>query len=289
MDTAKMHIAVKPLNDEESRRRTTSLMRRVTTIGILWFLLGFTVYFWRFHFGLSHDGKDWNDFGVFIAGFSGTGIAAVTLYAVAYGIRVQAEDLAKSRAFMADQSKTMAQQAFDSVFFNLLDRFSDVRDSVSIPVIREKYLANRDVPHSKEVIVKGRRAFELFYKKIHHPYKGMRGVEDRLLFLREIFKLEYRPVESELGPYFRTLYQIFKHVDRGQVTEKQKIDYAKMARAQLSDIELCVIFYDGLTDLAVKMKPLIEKFGILKHVNAENLLLEDDKRNLMLYDAKAFE
>jgi len=279
----------KELTDAESRVRTTRLMRRVAALGICWFILGFTLYFWRFHSGLSYDSKDWNDFGVFIAGFSGTGIAAVTLYAVAYGIRVQAEDLAKSRAFMAEQSKTMAQQAFDSVFFNLLDRFSDVRDSVTIPVVREKYLADRDVPHTKQVIVQGRHAFELFYKKMHHPYKDLKYAENRLFFLQEIFKIEYRPAESELGPYFRTLYQIFKHVDRGQVTEKQKIDYAKMARAQLSDIELCVIFYNGLTDMAKNLKPLIEKYGILKHVNAGNLLLEDDKRNRILYQAGAFE
>jgi hypothetical protein len=37
------------------------------------------------------------------------------------------------------------------------------------------------------------------------------------------------------------------------------------------------------------MKPLIEKYGILKHVNAARLLQEDDKRNPTLYDAKAFD
>ena len=62
-----------------------------------------------------------------------------------------------------------------------------------------------------------------------------------------------------------------------------------MARAQLSDVELCVIFYDGVTDLAVKFKPLIEKYGILKHVNAGHLLIEDDRRNLSLYARSAFE
>jgi hypothetical protein len=275
--------------DAESRARTTRLMRGVAAVGICWFILGFTLYFWRFHSGLSYDSKDWNDFGVFIAGFSGTGIAAITLYAVAYGIRVQAEDLAKSRAFMAEQSKTMAQQAFDSVFFNLLDRFSEVRDSVGIRVFTAEYLPDRDVPHSKEVIVKGRRAFELFYEKIYDPYKGYGADENRLLFLQRIFENEYRKAESELGPYFRTLYQIFKHVHRGHVTDVQKIDYAKMARAQLSDIELCVIFYNGLTDLAKNFRPLIEKYGILKHVNARNLLIEDDKRNRALYQAGAFE
>jgi hypothetical protein len=277
------------LTDQESRRRTTMLMRRITAIGIAWFLLGFALYLFRFHYGLSDQGKDWNDFGVFIAGFSGTGIATITLYAVSFGIRVQAEDLAKSRAFMADQSETMAKQAFDSVFFNLLDRFSEVRDSVSIPIKMPKRVPGRDILDMEEVYVTGRRAFEEFYRCLFQSQIGMqKAVPNRLAILQRLFLANYELAESELGPYFRTLYQIFKWIDRAALTHDQKTDYAKMARAQLSDLELSVIFYDGLTELAVKMKPLIEKYGILKHVNPGHLLQKEDKRDPMLYEASAF-
>jgi hypothetical protein len=81
-------------------------MRGAAGFAACWLMLGLALYFWRFHSGLSYEARDWNDFGVvFIAGFAGTGIAAVTLYAAAFAIRVQAEDLAKSRAFMAEQSR----------------------------------------------------------------------------------------------------------------------------------------------------------------------------------------
>ena len=271
----------KPLSEAHSQRRTTQLMWLLSGVGAAWFILGFTLYIWHFHSTpISDEGKEWGDFGVFIGGFSGTGIAALTLFAAAYGIRVQAADLARSRAFMARQSETMAQQAFDSVFFNMLNRFSDVRDSIT-DIVRAKSTQ----PRAEQ----GRQAFKNFYNKFHHLFKGMIDEPDRKDYLRRAFLSEYKSVESELGPYFRTLYQIYKFIDRSSLTEPEKIHYAKMARAQLSDVELCVIFYDGVTDLAVKFKPLIEKYGILKHVNAGHLLIEDDRRNLSLYARSAFE
>jgi hypothetical protein len=263
----------------------------LTAAGSAWFLLAFFVYWLRFHTEvISADGKDWGDFGVFIGGFAGTGIAAVTLYAVAYGIRVQAEDLAKSREFMAKQSATMAQEAFDSVFFKLLDTFSQVRDSVSVKIYVEERVPGGDVPDTKVEYVRGRRAFEEFYRWLFEAQVGRpKTVPNRLSVLQNLFLSQYKFAETELGPYFRTLYQVFKWIDRATVTENQKFDYAGMARAQLSDLELSVIFYDGLTDLAAKFKPLIEKYGVLKHVNTAKLLQEDDKRNPLLYEANAFE
>jgi len=269
------------MDENESQRRTTFWMSVLGCLGLVWFLLGFIFYFVHFHSArLSDDGKDWGDFGVFIAGFSGTGIATITLVAAAYGIRVQAQDLARSRAFMARQSETMAQQAFDSVFFSLLNRFSDVRDSVT-DVIRAKSTQPR--------LDQGRQAFKNFWEKFHHLFKGPINEPDRRDYLQRAFLSEYKAVESELGPYFRTLYQIYKFIDSSSLREPEKLRYAKMARAQLSDVELCVIFYDGVTDLAVKFKPLIEKYGVLKHVNPSHLLIEDDKRNPGLYARSAFE
>jgi hypothetical protein len=180
----------------------------------------------------------------------------VTLIAVANGIRVQAEDLAKSRAFMAKQSESMAQQsatitqqAFDSVFFNLLDRFSHVQDRVRVT----RFVRLETVGESfEEVTPTGKAAFEDFYSVFSNRYRAQKDVADRLRFLQGRFAEHYQSEEAELGQYFRTLYQVLKWIDRGKITDGQKAAYAKMARAQLSELELCVIFYNGLTQLSEK-------------------------------------
>lgn len=230
--------------DEVTRHRKSRLMWWLIGTGSAWFLIGFSLYFYQFHGALAQKSSEWNDFGVFIAGFSGTGVAVITLIAVANGIRVQAEDLANSRSFMAKQSATMAQQAFDSVFFNLLDRFSQVRESVSVPVYMPKRVEGGSVPDTETVFVTGRQAFAEFYRCVKSAQLGVqKAVPNRMVVLRNNFMGQYKFVESELGPYFRTLYRIFAFIDRSTtLTHAQKIDYAKIARAQLSDLELCVIF-----------------------------------------------
>jgi Putative phage abortive infection protein len=296
---AKSRSTDSPLDDGQSRQRTNSIMLILTVAGSAWFLLAFFLYWLRFHTAaISDEGKDWGDFGVFIGGLAGTGIAAVTLYAVAYGIRVQAEDLAKSRAFMAKQSGTMAQQAFDSVFFGLLERFSQVRDGMTYTYTKTVSLPELSMSASIETGKDARRAFHSALEPMKKAYVARADGEARGVavnpanykdFVVLVFDKVYEAKEPEFGPYFRTLYHIFKFIERGYLSDEQKKVYASMARAQLSDPELCIIFYDGVTARAEKFKPLIEKYGILKHVNASNLLQEDDKRNPMFYDTKAFE
>jgi hypothetical protein len=234
----------------------------------------------------SQDGADWGAFGEFMGGFSGSLISVVTLIALAYNIRLQAADLAATRAYARSQAATMSQQAFDSVFFNLLERFSEVRDSVEQE--RSELVTDRAQPTSRFVTVSGRAAFNELCQSLVSALRATPDPNNRLLFIQTTFDTIYRLSESELGPYFRTLYHIFKYIHNSSLTPQQKIDYANIARSQLSDVELCVLFYDGLTDKADHFKPLIEEYGILKHINPARLAIEDDKRNVALYHPNAF-
>jgi len=64
------------------------------------------------------------------------------------------------------------------------------------------------------------------------------------------FILEYEPFEghiSKLGHYFRHLYYTIKFIDSQKesfLDEEEKYEYAKTVRAQLSDYEQLLLFYD---------------------------------------------
>jgi hypothetical protein len=101
--------------------------------------------------------------------------------------------------------------------------------------------------------------------------------------------LTYQLYEPELGPYFRTLYHVFKYVHgRTFLSDQEKIDYANIARAQLSRFELGLLFYNCLTDYGAGFKPLIERYGLLKHVNRADLADLTHKTNPALYQPAAF-
>jgi len=246
----------------DSANRSTLIYRIASRIfaigGVVALASGFILY-WYFlgSGGVSHESRDWAEFGEFITGFSGTAIALAALIALAYTIRMQADDLADSRrhmqmqiAAMERQAATMAHQAFDTTFFNLLKRFSDVRDNVSY----NYRTTETGDPHVKQLKKRasGVEAFEKLYSDMSATGEWEVDHPDRREFVREHFDSYYKFSESQLGPYFRTLYHIFKFIEDApsSLLDEEKSRYASMARAQLSDSELCVLFYDGLTSRA---------------------------------------
>ena len=72
---------------------------------------------------------------------------------------------------------------------------------------------------------------------------------------------------SAFGPYFRLLYQTFKHIAESALSENQQIRYANIARGQISEGAVLLLAVNGLTSTGYKFVPLIEKFGLLEHLH----------------------
>jgi hypothetical protein len=107
--------------------------------------------------------------------------------------------------------------------------------------------------------------------------KVMEGGMDQSKSMQERIEAAYGSFihheQSSLGHYFRNLYHIFKFIDESGVKNKQW--YASIVRAQLSNHELCLLFYNALMPQNLKFKILIEKYAVLENMNAE-LLLEKE-------------
>jgi hypothetical protein len=72
------------------------------------------------------------------------------------------------------------------------------------------------------------------------------------------------------------LSHIIKFVDTSHVlaADSERKRYTSLVRAQLSGTELFLIFYNGLCPHAAKFRPLIEKYGLLEHLDKSLLLHE---------------
>jgi hypothetical protein len=103
--------------------------------------------------------------------------------------------------------------------------------------------------------------------------------------INRVYLAFYRQNEADLGHYFRTLYNLVKFVDRSEIPDKKL--YTNLIRAQLSSIELALLFYNCLSDLGrEKFKPLVEKYSLLKTLPRAKLLNPTDHERL--YDASAY-
>jgi hypothetical protein len=77
--------------------------------------------------------------------------------------------------------------------------------------------------------------------------------------------LEDKPI---LGHYFRHVYHIVKYIDdKKELTNDEKKIYGDILRAQLSDIEMALLFYNSLTEQGKKMREYIIKYRLIHNID----------------------
>lgn len=93
----------------------------------------------------------------------------------------------------------------------------------------------------------------------------------------------YEQHHSLLGHYFRYLYRLFKYIDE-ETGDKAKI-YSKILRSQLTNYEMAILFFNGLSHYGENFKPYLEKYHIFDNLP---LNIIKYKELVPLYDKKAW-
>ena len=84
--------------------------------------------------------------------------------------------------------------------------------------------------------------------------------------------------QLELGHYYRFLYRLTVFTD----IEFDKNDYYMgILRAQISDQELLLLFYNALTEQGAAFRPLIEKWALFDNLPKMRLLSHGDDHKIL--------
>jgi len=110
-------------------------------------------------------------------------------------------------------------------------------------------------------------------------------LDTQVTYVKEAYKKFFEKYESNLGHYFRTLYNIVKFVDDQCPMEERKKYYTNLLRAQLSTYEHLLLFYNSLSVDGIKFKDFIEKYHMLDNISKTNLL---DSEHEKLYSETAY-
>lgn len=140
---------------------------------------------------------------------------------------------------------------------------------------------------------KGKNVFQVFYNtKITEfngeLFGGIRGVCGLIQKYDDVRMYIHITEISIFDSYFRNLYRIFKYIDETALIEdSERYNYSCIVRAQLSDFELLMLFYNALTIKDDgKFKQLIEKYAIFNNIRTEMLAREN--KDYKLYDGRAY-
>lgn len=199
-------------------------------------------------------------------------------------------------AFLAQKQQLMLQQeqferqSFENAFFELLTLHNEIASSMSDE-------DSSGFANARQF--RGRDCFQRWYRSFREDPWHMdfhtegTGEAERIIpeivarTVSERYLKFYDSHQGDLGHYFRNLYHIIKFVKGSPVSDKRR--YTSLVRAQLSQFELGLLFYNGLTAIPPestnKFKPLIEEFGLLKNLNRQLLLNPGD---IELYAPEAF-
>jgi hypothetical protein len=280
-----MKNSVDPLKDNN---RSFYKRKKIGFIAIAAFVFVTSICFW----GWSNRGPEDNVFEIINVLFSGFAFAIlmITVLMQKEELELQRNELRETRAEFKQQNQTLIQQKFENTFFQLLQAQNEI-----IKLI--------DLKRTDQTT--GRDCFRLFYEKYFFEaidaYK--REIKSKLgsvnvdipanemkLEINEIIAVYsavfYKKYQSELGHYFRNLYQIIKFVDSSTLAETDKYRYIKLIRAQLSSYELVLLFYNCLSKVGFhSLKPLVERYALFKNIDEDLLFDAVHKRK---YSVTAF-
>ncbi|CAI1721666.1 Uncharacterised protein [Serratia fonticola] len=230
--------------------------------------------------GKGQIGDSWGMFTSIFSALAFGGLISTLIF--------QSASINQAKKESDEQDNRYKKQQIENTFFRMLDIHSDLVKEIDLKRVE-----------SLITVASGRDAFTIFHKKLKVLHKAARTISSRsenypleasslnfytfckknkqnvpaskddnelnvIGFAYTSFWNEHR---ADLGHYFRFLFNLIKYIDTSELNDTEKLRYVKIVRAQLSDYETVIIFYNALSWMSVnKFKPLIEKYTILDNL-----------------------
>jgi hypothetical protein len=239
-------------------------------------------------------------FGDFFGGVLNPLLSFMALLGVLYTIRTQGKELKEAREetrianrIQDKQTGVFERQNFESVFFRLIDVHSKIAErirnkidlwgsngfEVAVSAVLEKY------KHACEDLADAQRNA----RKPQYSALNPEVTTERQLLQQAFDEGMSGETRVMLSQYYRNIYQILKLVDGFKVFAGEehkwrrpsrqirldyfhKRQYSNILRAQLSDDELKLLFFNCITPHGEGLKSYVEQYSLMKHLQKSKFL-----------------
>lgn len=190
--------------------------------------------------------------GDFIGGFVGTIFSFVGLIILIDTLRSQLNDSKVNRELVQIQQ-------FENTFYELLNLHNRNIEKIEFYDL----LGN---------LHKGKFFFDTKKEELYNIFSPSFSLSKNKKIAVNNYELIYNMNEEIFSTYFKTLYQLYKLIDKEEIPEKFKIKYSKILRAQLSNSELFFIRYNAMSEIGDESIYYLNKYNYLKHLSNFELL-----------------
>jgi len=270
------------VKDEKKERELSEILTTIFSIATVISVCVIVLYLYKYRGTISNDHTRWAEFGDFIGGVLNPVFGFFGLFALLITISLQAKELKLTRIELKNssdallaQNTTLIVQNFENSFFQMLRLHNDIVNSIDF--IR--------VTSNNSIVTSGRDCFPVMVKRLAWECKRMKCEIDDKECTIKAYEHFYEKHQIELGHYFRYIYNIFKFINESEVDNKKF--YSNLVRAQISNYELVILFYNCLSKYgSEKFFPLAVKYSLIKNLPL-SILLQENHRSW--YPEKAYE
>lgn len=221
--------------------------------------------------------KNWGTFGDFLGGVLNPVLTFLSFMALLFTIILQQREIhgakedAKELQIQRREDRLSSERMqFESTFFQMVSIHNTIVNAIDV-----------DRGLSKNQL-RGRECFKLFREEMQRFYEEDPSADELGKSLAAHDHI-WKSYQNDLAHYYRYLYNIIRFINESDV---DKTRYIRILRAQFSDFELLVMFYNGLIPLAAKSKEYIEFFSLFNNL-PKNLLFNPSHEKF--YKASAFD
>ncbi len=208
-------------------------------------------------------------FGTINALFSGLAFSGVIIT-----LLMQRGDLAEQRKEASEARDQNHRQQTESQFYNMLNLQQQVVQGFDL---------HRHGPDAHTI--QGRDCFRDWGRKLRTRYLEIsEGHDHKHTKARALiaFGKIMQGHQGDLGLYFRSLYSIFRFIER---SEHAHDDFALVVRSFLSDYELVMLFYNCMSARGEKFKRFAVAHALFDNLDIDLLIVEE---HVCFMDREAF-
>lgn len=239
------------------------------------FLAFYVVLIWSFSaFTVNNDGNNRGTFGDMFGAvnalFSGLAFAGIiyTIILQSKELKLQRDEIRETRKEFKQQNETLSQQRFENTFFNMMSQHNEI---ISLFV-----LSNGIAKDGSPKYIQGRQVLSRIYQRLKVTIETRKKESPYSFppvdFINDIYNSVYSDFSENLGVYFRSLYRIFKFIDESAINNKKV--YSDILRSQLTDHEISLLFFNGMTQKGIKFKSLINEYALLNNIPNDEIFLD---------------
>lgn len=252
-------------NKRKFSKGEVSLLLIIASISVITIIV-YVVKF-RSH-GLSKDPSDFGTFGDYIGGILGSLISLISIILL-YRTYLSQLDITESQENRANL------QQFENTFFELLRNQRTI-----IMSCKGEFTDRRNLAAEKVILCDyqyiDRIGEELKLQMYNFEYESDLLEQQNINLIRIIINDYYVETfskhEKQLSHYFRHLYHILKYIDQSSIENKKK--YVDLVQAQMSNSELYISFYNGISIYGrKKMLKLMNRYSFLENLKDNDQIM----------------